>query len=424
MGRLNKLLGLGARVAGDTIIGAITLREELQTRIKQAKTIADGLAELKGASMKLGQMLSIQGGHLLPPEVTEILSKLQNSAPALSGPEIEKIVRAQLQDKMSLVEKIEPIAVGAASIGQVHRAKLKSGDTVAMKIQYPGVAEAIDSEMDLLQKILQPISKIYIGKLEADELVAEVKKLLKQEVDYLKEAEYLRFFSDKLQSDPRFAVPKVYGDLTTSRLLTMSFENGIGLKTLSQMPLSQKSRNTIAEWIFELLILEIYKFRTVQTDPNFGNYLFQLEGGEISKIVLLDFGACKTYSEEFVKAYQAFGEHLIKSENKKALEIAFDLKFISSEESSEVHDLFIEMCAMTLVPLTDPQPFDYRNTALPKKIIEVGWKFVRSVRKTSPPTEVVFLNRKLGGFYNILQTLGANVDLWPVRERILGKVNI
>ncbi len=415
-GRLGKLLGVGTRVLGQSVAGVLTGRSQIQTRIEQAKAITDALAELKGASMKFGQMLSIQGEAFLPPEVTEILSKLQSHAPAFSGVQMLEIAKQELGGKMSDLE-FDLSSMAAASIGQVHRIRLKTGEAGVMKIQYPGIDTAIGSEMALLKRALGAISKIYVGELAVDLILDEIKNLLLQEVDYRIELAHLQKFREHLAPFPNLILPRPFESYSTRRVISMSYEKGLNFKELKNSNPSQMIRNDYGRMIFELYLREVYQFNLVQTDPNFGNYLFRL--ADEPCIVLLDFGACKSYPRQMIEDYKVFVRSIQQKNKAKFFEISDHLNFLKPEESEDTKAYFWEMCRLTLEPIEVAGAFDFGNSDLPKRLNQSGIRFLKSVRKTSPPKDVIFLNRKIGGIYNILRTLGVKADFGHLVESFL-----
>jgi predicted unusual protein kinase regulating ubiquinone biosynthesis (AarF/ABC1/UbiB family) len=398
---------VSAKVFGQSVTGILTARPQLQTRIAQAKAITEALAELKGASMKFGQILSIQGQDFLPPEIAEILSKLQNSAPAFSGQEMFEIARAELGAKLDDLE-FDLSSLAAASIGQVHRITLKNREAGVMKIQYPGIDKAITSEMAMMRRALGAVSKVYVGELAVDVLVDEIKNVLLQEVNYQLERQYMKRFGELLAGDPNLIVPTPFDEYSTGKVISMTYEKGMTLKELLAKNPSQEIRNQFGKILFELYLKEVYKFNFVQTDPNFANYLFRLDPQP--QVVLLDFGATKTYSREMIESYKLFVLSI--RDNKKDLffELGDNLGFLKATESDETKKLFWEMCLLTLEPVAADGEFDFGKTDLPKRINQTAIQFLKGVRKTSPPKDVIFLNRKIGGIFNLLRSLGVRAD--------------
>lgn len=405
--RLSKLIGVGAKVFGQSISGVLTARPQLQTRIAQAKAITEALAELKGASMKFGQILSIQGQDFLPPEIAEILSKLQNSAPAFSGQEMFEIARSELGAKLDDLQ-FDLSSLAAASIGQVHRITLKDGQQGVMKIQYPGIDKAITSEMAIMRRALSAISKVYVGELMVDVLVDEIKNVLLQEVNYRLEVEHMLKFRELLKNDKHLVLPKPFEEYSTGKVISMTFEKGMTLKELMAKNLSQEVRNQFGRILFELYLREVYHFNCVQTDPNFANYLFRLD--PIPQVVLLDFGATKTYPHDMIENYKLFVISIRDQKVDLFFELSDKLGFLKSTESDETKKLFWEMCLLTLEPVATEGEFDFGKTDLPRRINQTAIQFLKVVRKTSPPKDVIFLNRKIGGIFNLLRSLGVRAD--------------
>ncbi|MGE3975190.1 MAG: ABC1 kinase family protein, partial [Bdellovibrionales bacterium] len=368
-GRLGQLVKVGAKVVGQSVINTLAAKTKLQTRIEQAKLLTQTLAELKGASMKFGQMLSIQGEHLLPPEVAAILSRLQDAVPAFSSQEMWKIVERELGDRAKDL-RFEQEALAAASIGQVHRVVLPDETRAVLKIQYPGIDLAMNSEVAVLKRVLSLFAKVYMGELEVDPLIAEIRSLLLHEVDYVREGQCLQFFKNSLSGDSRFVVPQYYPGYSTNRVLCMSEESGVSFKKYLQYPSPYKEREQIGRAIFELYLKEFYQLNTVQTDPNFGNYL--IRKSDQSQVVLLDFGATKTFSPELVAHYKQFVIALLDRNREQSLVVADKMGFLSQEESEEVKELFYQTCLMTMEPFFKDEAFDFVQSDLPIRIRENG----------------------------------------------------
>ncbi len=429
VGRIGKLIGVGTQMIGQSIRNSLTARPKLETRIEQAKLLTQTLSELKGASMKFGQMLSIQGEHLLPPEVAQILSKLQDAAPHFSSEEMWKVVQKELGEIKSKELIFDPNPLAAASIGQVHRVVTPHCAEAVLKIQYPGVDIAVNSEVTILKQVLSVFSKIYIGELEVDSVIDEIQSLLIQELDYAAEGAYLDYFRMRISKESKlnewFVVPEFFREYSTKKVLCMSAEKGLSMSAFLGCSPAEEARSHVGRALFELYLAEVYKFRTVQTDPNFGNYLIKYDPKDESthrapKIALLDFGATRNYSSKLIDNYKKFMLSLLAEDKNLALELAFSLETLSSKESKEVLDLFYEMCQMGITPLMSHYPFDFGSSDLPKRMHESAVEFLKKMRHSSPPRELIFLNRKLGGVYNILRALKSKENFRPMIQEYLG----
>ena len=233
--RSKSVLGLAAGVAGHELKHQLVSRlgaaeklgvAEIKTRIAQAKLLAEGMGRLKGAFMKAGQLLSIETSDLLPPEATEILSKLQGQAEPIDFSIMQSVLESELGvERLALFEDLGPSAVASASIGQVYKARV-FGQAVAVKVQYPGIAASIDVDIDLLQKLGSGWLTLSRRQIELKGTFDELRSLLKLEANYTRERAYLDRFALLLRDDPRFHVPQSLPELSTERVLTMSWASG------------------------------------------------------------------------------------------------------------------------------------------------------------------------------------------------------
>jgi len=205
LGRSAQILGIGAKIASKEIgqrisqgLSSLSDDSKLKTQIEQAQILFKGMSQLKGAAMKAGQLLSIEARDLLPPEVAQILSKLQSEAEPMNSAYVEKILRENLKEKFLEISELNLNAFASASVGQVHRARFNSKDIV-LKIQYPGILESIDSDISILKKLLTPFLLLSGKDISLDPLFEEFKIVLKTEGNYLKEGENLKDFQRRLQ---------------------------------------------------------------------------------------------------------------------------------------------------------------------------------------------------------------------------------
>ena len=235
------------------------------------------------------------GRCFLPPEAAAALKTLQSDSPPLEWSKIEAQLRKQIAPERLAELEIDPESFAAASLGQVHLARRKSdGARIALKIQYPGVDGAIDGDLKTLRSLLA-VFKIFPSRWATyDPMFEEVRAMLHQEVDYVRELKNTEEFSALLKGDDRYVVPKVYPEYSSRRVLATEFQDGVRLDGPEVKALSQERRDRIAELILELYMREVFEFRQVQTDPHFGNYRVRFApDGRNDQLVLLDFGAVR-----------------------------------------------------------------------------------------------------------------------------------
>jgi predicted unusual protein kinase regulating ubiquinone biosynthesis (AarF/ABC1/UbiB family) len=246
--------------------------------------------------MKTGQLLSLEFSDLLPPEITEILRTLHDSSTFMPFEQVEKILRKELGEVLFAdLKNVSKTPISSASIGQVHSAELH-GQKVAIKVQFPGVDKSIGADLALVRKAAESILWVQNKKVPLDSFFEECERVLKQEVDYKKEAKFSHKFGELVGDHEYYLVPKVFEDYSTRRVLILSFMEGQRLGDWLKSSRSEAENLQFAERILELLFLEFFEWGAVQTDPNFGNFLYRPETGQL---VLLDFGACNFYTKKF-----------------------------------------------------------------------------------------------------------------------------
>lgn len=417
-------LGLeaGASAAGHAIGGifrgeASQKLSKQQHWLSQATRLAGELGNLKGSLMKAGQMLSVYGEHFLPPEVNERLRVLQSDSPPVEWKAMKKVLVRQLgEDKLKLL-RIEEEPAGAASLGQVHKAEVKkTGDLLALKIQYPGVDRAIDGDLKALRKILSLTE--WLPNIPAtDNLFEEVRYMLKREVNYELELENLQFFREKLAPDSRYLLPMAYPEFSSKRVLAMSFEEGVKIDGPQVAALSQKRRDQLAVAVLDLHFRELFSWHRVQTDPHFGNFRVKLGKGESpDRLVLFDYGAVRDLPDSFMKPYTRLFQAIFR-ENRAAFEkAAEELGLEMESDPKELKDIFYKLCRLICEPFLTEKAYDWKNSGLPQRVSELGWDMVRRFPLRSPPRELVFLDRKLVGIFTLLTKLDPKI---PVRETLL-----
>lgn len=400
-------------------------REQRQKQIlsEQAQYLVKELGKLKGSVVKVGQMMALLGEHFLPAEVTAALHTLENETTALDWPAMSRHLRSELGDRMDELD-IETEPLGAASLGQVHRARRKSdGRELALKIQYPGVAAAIDSDLQALVQLLKLTRLVPITE-EFNAWLDEVHAMLSREVNYHLELATTRHFGEVLAGDPRFRVPEVFPEFSTGSVLCTSFERGVGVSDPRVLALPQARRNEIGRAIMDICCREVFVWNKMQTDPNFGNYLIRIaeEPGGQDVIVLLDFGAFRDFDE----AVLGPGREMIRAsffrDRPRLVRAMHDLNFLNKNVPDAVLDQFVALCFMAVEVLADPdvhpmpdyvlndrKEYLWGKSDLPDRVIAQASKSAFSLHFDVPPKEFIFLARKLLGAYTFLHVIRAEV---------------
>jgi aarF domain-containing kinase len=426
--RSAQLLGVATRIAGHEITQKIKNQlaesieknapEILKTRIQQAKILAENLSQLKGAAMKVGQLLSIDSSDLLPPEVVEILAQLQAKSEAVDFSQIEEVLNAELSKDLLQQLTIEKSAFSAASIGQVHRARYNE-QNLALKIQYPGVADTIDSDLLILKKTVGAFLTITQKPMATDDLFDELGKILRQETDYLREQALMEKYKALLNQSTLkdlCVVPTSYAEITTKKVLAMSFERGEALKTWIESNPSMQARQKIGSTMLDLYCHEFFQWGLVQTDPNFGNYLVR----DNSQLVLLDFGATQEFDSVFVDRYRNVLRSFATLDDQKIIQASFDFHLLDPRESKETLKNFADFMKLTVEPFSpERQPFSFHDQDYTQKSIAMGRRFTGSLRYSPPPKHILFLHRKLGGIFNLLRKMQVSLDLTEYWEKMV-----
>lgn len=436
----------GAKAASHAVGGLFSTEEQKAESLKklifdQVGMLSRELGQLKGSLMKAGQMLSMYGEHFLPPEANQLLKSLQSQSPPLDWPAIEKQLKRQLSAEQLATVEIEHDAIASASLGQVHRARRKSdGKLLAMKIQYPGVDQAIDSDISSLQSILS-VSRLIPAGPRFDELFREVKSMLKQEVDYRKEIVATDYFRKAFADDSRFIIPETFPELSTGRVLTTSFEEGIAVDSPEVLALPQERRNAIGLAVLDAYFKELFELHHVQTDPHFGNYRLQMgKDGAADRLVMLDFGAVRKVPLSFINPYRKMIQATLAQKDSEILAAATELGLIQDGDPEELTRQFIDLCYAIIEPFLgrewlqgkfpksaglsseffDAQGiYDWGKTDLPKRVARLGAKIIFSFRLRVPPRELVFLDRKMGGMFIFMHALRVKADARDLFERHL-----
>jgi predicted unusual protein kinase regulating ubiquinone biosynthesis (AarF/ABC1/UbiB family) len=399
------------------LVGAGTSDVNLFLSAAGAKRLARRLSRMRGAAMKVGQMLSILDEELLPPEFAEALAILRDSADTMPTSQVRKVLTQEYGKDWQLRFRsfdFEPIA--AASIGQVHTAVGADGRELALKIQYPGIADSIESDVDNLAAALKA-ARILPLDLGLDGVVEETKLQLRQEADYLAEAGYLRRYRALLAGDERFVVPDVHDDLTTSRVLAMDRILGVPLEDVMGPEHPQEMRDEIAARLLELVFRELFEFRLLQTDPNFSNYFLLPDGRTLG---LLDFGATREISRELSERYRELLRAVLQGDRRGVRKASVEIGFLREDDPEHRTDHFVELMRLLFEPIYRPGTYDFGTSNIMSRALDAGMQLVfRHGFLRMPPPETMFLHRKLDGTLMLCARLRARVDARSLIEPFL-----
>ena len=423
LARLGRLGGLAAGLAGGMLAeGARRLAAGERPQLRDllltpanARRLADQLAQLRGAAMKVGQLLSMDAGELLPPEFAAILARLREDARPMPMSQLVQVLETHWGSGWERgFARFAFSPVAAASIGQVHRATRADGRQLAIKIQYPGVRQSIDSDVDNVATLLR-VSGLLPGGLDVAPLLEEAKRQLHCEADYRAEADSLARFAALLGDDADFTLPRTDAALTGPDILAMDWVEGVPVESL--IDADQATRDQVAGRLIGLLFRELFEFGLIQTDPNFANYRFD---PTTERIGLLDFGATRAYRPEVVTAYRQLMAGAQRRDHAAMDEAAHTIGYFKANIQASQRQAVLALFDLACEPLRHPGDYDFGSSDLARRIRDAGLRL--SADKDmwhTPPADALFLHRKLGGLYLLAARLRARVGAASLAARWL-----
>ena len=422
LSRIGRLGSLAGRIAGNVVsqgAGQLLKGEKpalssLLLTPKNISNIADQLASMRGAAMKLGQLISMDAGDFLPEELAVILGRLRDDADPMPKDQLIATLNQSWGEKWQddlLYFSFAPIA--AASIGQVHKVITMDGRMLAVKVQYPGVKKSIDSDVDNVATLIK-LTGLVPKSLDINPLLQEAKAQLHQEADYVREADMLNRYRALVESNDIlckrnnvFVIPQTFAPLTTSTVLAMDFIEAQDLDALLNEP--QDVRDAVMTALMTLFFNEIFHFKLLQSDPNLANYQFKPDTKEI---VLLDFGATRDVPDAISAQYQALLNSAAANDRAMMQQAAFRIGLIDESHSQTQVDAVINIGMEACEAIRCEGAYDFGQSDLIARLHEKGMALTMEHNFWhTPPVDALFIHRKLGGLFLLAKRLKAKVDM-------------
>lgn len=421
-----KLAGMTASIAGKAAKNSFKHLSSDEEKRLQARSelmqdvgiqIAETLGEMKGAVMKVGQIAS-QYKDVFPPEVANALEKLQKDAPPMPYAQIRAQIERELKAPVTeLFKEFEETPFAAASIGQVHKAVLLSGQKVVVKVQYPDVDENCDSDLKQVRMALKIAGVLNMNKQLQEQLFNEIRQSLHDELDYTKEAHNLRVFGAFHAADEGLIIPKVISSHSSKRILTLTEEMGETLTVAASW--DNEIKKKIAERLFHFTAGQLFGLYRMHCDPHPGNFAFRQDGS----VVAYDFGGIRSYSDSEVQLFRRFAKHALKGDV-TALEqdlIALDIR--RDDDKNIPGEFYEKWIAIGLKPLSiEPYQdgaFDFGSSQVHHEAISQMRVSLKYFGQFQPSAMTMMLDRTISGQYWNLVNLGVTIDLSPLVDEYI-----
>ena len=423
--RLLRFGGIATGIAGSVAAGGLrALASGKRPNIAQllltptnTLRLTDGLSHLRGAPLKLGQMLSMDTGLVLPDELTAILGRMRDDARHMPPKQLQTVLNEEWGTGWyGRFARFDVRPFAAASIGQVHRAVKRDGQDLAIKVQYPGVRASIDSDVDNVATLMRMPGLLPRG-MDISPLLTEAKRQLHAEADYLAEAEHLARFGALLKESDIFALPALNSELCSPQVIAMDFMDSAPLDSLVDAP--QSLRDRVATALIGLVLQELFQFGAMQTDPNLANYRYDHKTG---RIVLLDFGAVQPIAPDLADDFRALARVALDGGDFQTREAMLRIGYFGPTTAPQHQDLIQAMFTTAMGPLRQDGPFDFGRSDLLERLRDMGLA-IGNDRELAhvPPAATLFLHRKIGGMYLMAAKLRARIALRPMVEAYCGK---
>ena len=381
----------------------------IQLSPEATKRLADRLARMRGAVMKMGQLMSMDGADVFTTEAAEIMARLRDRSEPMPMSQLLRVLESEWgRDWNKGFRRFEFQPIAAASIGQVHRAETSDGRRLAVKVQFPGVRESIDSDIDNLAFLSRSLGMLPKG-VDPQPMFDEARQQLHQEADYAAEAASLTAYRALLGDDPDFFVPRVHAELSTTRILAMDFADGVTIDALAQSSYRRAERDRAAALLCRLSLQELFEFGLVQTDPNFGNFLYDSASGRVG---LLDFGATKQVPVGLVDSYRLLAQAALADDSGALRSGAIALGYMGADDPPQKVAALVELLRLSGEIVRHEGRYDFGASDLFERVYNRGRDmFFDDAFSRLPEPATLFLHRKFVGIFMLCRRLRARVDL-------------
>jgi len=398
--------------------GSISARDLILTP-GNVQRLTDRLSHLRGAAMKMGQMISLDAGDFLPEELSKILATLRDQANFMPTRQLDQVLRAEWgPDWRKQFRWFNPRPIAAASIGQVHKALTRDGEELAIKVQYPGVAKSIDSDVDNVVTLLK-VAGFAPPELEMEKLMAAAKQQLHEEADYQREGEQMALYRERLADVEGFVVPRLHEALTRGPILAMSFEEGVSIEELGNEP--PQRRDEVYARLIRLVARELFDFGVMQTDPNFANFRYRRETDEI---VLLDFGACRPVDPTVANGYRRMLDAGLNGNREEVLKATIEAGFMMPIVAQKHPERVNRMIDIVINEMREDAPFDFGDRAFIPLLRDEGMAIAQDKDTWAfPPIETLFVQRKVSGTALLGARMKAKVNIRRITEEVLASTS-
>ncbi|MEL7897056.1 AarF/ABC1/UbiB kinase family protein [Vreelandella neptunia] len=397
-GRTRRLMGLGARTGGALLKTRLGGQADWRAL---GEALFEGLSELKGPAMKLAQIMS-QWDDLLPPDLAEELARLQRQAEPMPWPRIHEALIQQYGDIDHYFSEVEERPFASASMGQVHRATTHEGETVVLKVQYPGLAEVLESDLIQVRRIMRLGRWFKVPQARLDALFEELAESLRGELDYHAEADALARYRERYKDDPRLVIPEPLPALSGPHVLAMRYVEGTPLRELTDADDATRQGivQTLADWITQ----ELFTYGELHADPHAGNFAADGQG----RLVIYDLGAVIAVPDARLKAMMQLLDATLKHD---AMGMDEALMQMGGRQGQGAPLALYRESAECIAPLFEPGEQDFSDVRVHRRLRELTPKVWAAMDRLQPPADTLLLSRALNGHYWNLVRLGARLDM-------------